>query len=477
MINIIVSDNFKNNDLDQLLSLNDTKINEYILNFGTLFYNNQNILFNSNTNDIHLKIKNDFEDKIKRLESEIIQLQHEKTLDITSLIDKGKQITKDEYEKIIDLHKSMNGELKINYDNQINDLNYKNENLNKTIMNLQNNIQTLNNRLIEFSNNQTNNNYNDINSNISVLNTKFSNYFDKIFKGNTEKGIFGENFIQTFLVDKFTNSKILDTHKESAKGDFLFSFDRLKTLVESKNVQTLKKDDTDKFYRDIELRVAKNEINSAILISLNDTSLINGKRNFHFEIKNNIPIIMIGNVFNNTEFIRFAIMTLNYLVKFGFSNNQTNDDKLQYIITSINDIFENIRRQITYLNYDKQIIVKLEESFKKRHNDLLNIDKVIKDILSKNPELSLNDNTMSGESGVGGNGNNISLFDDSLNNIIAKVKDKLIEDPGFNISIKNLETLNISASMIKKHGGIKKISDSCKNFDLNETYESSTISL
>jgi hypothetical protein len=57
-------------------------------------------------------------------------------------------------------------------------------------------------------------------------------------------------------------------------------------------------------------------------------------------------------------------------------------------------------------------------------------------------------------------------------NIIAKVKDKLIEDPGFNISIKNLETLNISASMIKKHGGIKKISDSCKNFDLNETYES-----
>ena len=204
-------------------------------------------------------------------------------------------------------------------------------------------------------------------------------------------------------------------------------------------------------------------------MKLNDTSLINGKRNFHFEIKNNIPIIMIGNVFNNTEFIRFAIMTLNYLVKFGFSNNQTNDDKLQYIITSINDIFENIRRQITYLNYDKQMIVKLEESFKKRHNDLLNIDKVIKDILSKNPELSLNDNTMSGESGVGGNVNNISLFDDSLNNIIAKVKDKLVVYPGFNISIKNLETLNISASMIKKHGGIKKISDSCKNFDLNES--------
>jgi hypothetical protein len=42
----------------------------------------------------------------------------------------------------------MNGELKINYDNQINDLNYKNENLNKTIMNLQNNIQTFSNKVI-----------------------------------------------------------------------------------------------------------------------------------------------------------------------------------------------------------------------------------------------------------------------------------------------------------------------------------------
>jgi hypothetical protein len=115
------------------------------------------------------------------------------------------------------------------------------------------------------------------------------------------------------------------------------------------------------------------------------------------------------------------------------------------------------------------MLVKLEESFKKRHNDLLNIDKIIKEILSKNPNLSLNDNTIvSGGGGVGECGNNISLFDDSLNNIISKVKEKLIEDPGFNISIKNLELLNISASMIKKHGGIKKISDGCKNLNLND---------
>jgi hypothetical protein len=47
-------------------------------------------------------------------------------------------------------------------------------------------------------------------------------------------------------------------------------------------------DDIDKFYRDIEVRSAKNDINCALLVSLNDTNLVNGHRIFHFEIKNNI---------------------------------------------------------------------------------------------------------------------------------------------------------------------------------------------
>jgi hypothetical protein len=274
---------------------------------------------------------------------------------------------------------------------------------------------------------------------------------------NTEKGIIGENFIEQYLIDKFSNCKIINTSKETAKGDMLFSFDKIKTLIESKNVQTLKKDDIDKFYRDIELRSSKNEINSALLISLNDTNLINGKRHFHFEIKFNIPIIMISNTYNNIDFIRFSILVINYLVKNGFTNinqnNQTNDNKLIFIINSLNDIFNSFKLQLNYLDNDKHLLLKMEESFRKRENDLYNIEKMFNIIFSKFPEFYSIPNSNSND-----------IIDDSLNNIILRIKTKLNDDPNFIINIRNLEEeLKISNTSIRKNGGIKKIIQSINN--------------
>jgi hypothetical protein len=390
-------------------------------------------------NDTENKIKNDYIDKLNSLENDNNKLKNEKIFEISSFIDKGKQITKDEYEKIIELHKILNNELKD-----------KNNNLDKVIIQLQSNIQDLNNKLILLNKDNENLNYQSINNNINSLNNKFSNYFDKIFKGNTEKGNFGEDFIESYLTDKFTNSKIIDTHKESAKGDFLFIFDKLKTLIESKNVQILKKDDLDKFYRDIELRVSKNEINSALLISLNDTNLINGKRHFYFEIKFNIPIIMISNTFNNFEFIRFSILILNYLIKNGFANNETSEEKFIFIINCINEIYIYFKSQINYLNNDKQLILKLEESFRKRESDLFNIDKLFKNIFSKFPEINIQYNKSKND------------YDDILNKIKNHISS--INNPSdFKINLKNLESIGIYKNDVRNIGGIKVITDAISN--------------
>jgi hypothetical protein len=251
----------------------------------------------------------------------------------------------------------------------------------------------------------------------------------------------GENFIESFLSSYFPNCKIIDTHKETAKGDMLFIFDKVKTLIESKNVQKLKKDDIDKFYRDIELRTSKNEINSAILISLNDTNLIDGKRFFHFEIKNNIPIIMISNVFKNKEYIRFSISIFNYLIENGFADNETDDEKINFVINAINEINIFFKFQITYLNSDKQMIIKLEESFRKRESDLFNIDKLFKNIFNKFPELNIQDN-------IKKNSNELKIID-----IINKIKTNTNyknSNNKFKINIKNLESIGISSNEIKK---------------------------
>ena len=399
---------------------------------------------------IENRLKTQYEDKIKSLESNINKLQNEKTLEITTLIEKGKDITKNEYDKYIKLQEDFNKQMKSNLEQQIKDINDKNTSLYNVINDLQTKNDELTNKLFELNKMTENNKFDSIIGNFNVLNDKLNDNFNKFFKGNTEKGILGEQFIESYLSDVFTNCKIIDTSSETAKGDMLFMFDKVKALVESKNVQTLKKEDIQKFYRDIEIGVSKNEINSAILISLNDTNLINGKRLFHFEIKYNIPIIMISNVFKNTEFIRFSILIFNYLIKNGFANTESDEDKLSFVINSINEIYSYFNFQMTYLNNDKQMIMKLEESFIKRENNLFNIDKMFKTMFSKFPELNAFNTKPKSE----------------LDEIIHKINthfESLDENTDFKINVKNLESIGVSKNDIRNVGGIKVITDHFSN--------------
>lgn len=397
--------------------------------------------------NIETKFKIQYDDKIKTLEGNIDKLQTEKTLEITSLIEKGKEITKHEYEKYIILQENYNKELKNNCETQIKDYNENNNKLNIFINELQTKNNDLTNKLFDLNKINENNKYDSIIGNFNVLNDKLNDNFNKFFKGNNEKGDYGELFIEKFLSDVFTNCKIIDTSNETAKGDLFFMFDKVKTLIESKNVQILKKEDIQKFYRDVEFRVAKNEINSAILISLNDTNLINGKRLFHFEIKYNIPIIMISNVFKNIEHIRFSILIFNYLIKNGFVNNETDEEKFTFVINSINEIYSYFKLQITHLDNDKQLIIKLEDSFKKRENDIYNIDKLFKNIFSKFPDLNFYDNKK--------NNNDLELILNKINNHIKILDSNTV----FKINIKNLDSIGISKNDIRNIGGIKVLTD------------------
>ena len=288
-----------------------------------------------------------------------------------------------------------------------------------------------------------------------------SNYFEKIFKDNTAKGIFGEDFIQNYLADKFSSSQIINCTKETASGDILFIYDELKLLIESKNVQTLKKEDIDKFYRDIEVRSAKNDINSALLVSLHDTNLINGHRIFHFEIKNNIPIIMISNVFNNNEYIKMAIILINNLIKKNIIKNdnyENDEEKNNVIINTINTLFENTKKQITLLENDKILISKLQESYNKREAEILNTNKIFNELFNKIPNIwKINDNKDKDKE---------KEYEKMLDDIIYKINNKYKEDPNFIISVKNIESLGISNNNIKKIGGIRKISSLINNITL-----------
>lgn len=406
--------------------------------------------------DIELKLNNQYQDKINSLEFNIEKLQNEKVINISSLIEQGKKLSQDDYDKYIKLHELHNNQLKTNYENQIKDINDKNNklidkinDLDILITNLHSNNNELTNKLFDISKMQENNKYDSLINNFSVLNQKLGDNFDRFFRDNTSKGIIGEDFIEKFLSDSFSNCKIFNFTKEFGKGDFLFVLNDSKILIESKNVQTLKKEDIDKFYRDIDIQIAKNTINSAILISLNDTNLINGKRLFHIEIKNSIPIIMISNAFKMTEYIRFSILIINYLIKIGIcNNNESDDEKLSFIINSINEIYCFFKIQINYLNNDKQMLLKIEQSYNKREVDLFNIEKLMKNIFSKYPEMYIKDT--------------VSNNNDNLETIINKIDqhiNTLEPNTEFKITTKNLEEIGILKNMIRNIGGLKVLTE------------------
>jgi hypothetical protein len=493
MINILVSDNYNNEKLNNLLLKNDVLINETILNYGILLYENQYDILQNINNESNIEIttiktkyeeiinkiesekidqknkylsemnqneiilKEQYETKIKFLENDIDTLKNNKIFEITSFIEKGKQIAIDDYEKILNLHKKINDDMKTNYETQIKLLNEKNNRLDE-------NIEKLNNKLVEYNKLKEDNNYNSINSNINNLDDKMSDFL-KLFCNNTKKGEFGETFIENYLANAFLNSNIIDKHKETACGDFLFIYDYSKILLESKNVQILKKDDTDKFYRDIELRAKNNEINSALLISLHNTSLVNGSRHFVFEIKNNIPIIMISDAYNNPNYIKFSILLLNNLLKCGFLNNMsdTDEDKLYYIINSLNEMFSLFKNELLFLENDKQILLKLDNSFKKREANLFNMKKLFTNIFSKYPDITAFKNINENKIEIS---NNEDLNNDpNFNIIIDKIKDKLKEDPSFNLTIDNLKKINISGTAIRKYS-MKKIIEKIKTISI-----------
>ena len=166
-------------------------------------------------NDIENKLKEQYDNKIKYLENDISKLQSEKTLEITSLIEKGKDITKNEYEKYIQLQEKHNTDLKLNYENQIKQLNSKLSDLDIFINKLNTKNEELTNKLFDNNKFNENNKYDSLINNINTLNGKLNDNFDKFYKGNTEKGDFGEKFIESFLSTYFTNCKIIDTHKRN----------------------------------------------------------------------------------------------------------------------------------------------------------------------------------------------------------------------------------------------------------------------
>ena len=492
IITLLVNNDYYNEKLETLISKNDTVINEQIINYGILFYectqsmpldNHENAQFYekveeikkeykinfSSLNNENIILKNDckkLQEQISLLNKNIELLTDEKFNSVCSFLEKGKQLAKDEYQNILTMQIAQREKLEQEIQNK-----------NQTIAQLQQQVLSIVRDRDDKNIITIDNKFTAIDSNINQLNIKFTDYFQKIFTNNTEKGEYGEEFVQNYLIDKFSGANIIDTHKETASGDILFHFNNLKTLIEVKNVQQVKPSEIDKFYRDIQIK--KEEINSALFISLNDTNLIKGQKIIHFEIKYNIPIFMITNAFNTPENIRLAIIIIQYLINHNFiidnqkqqnTKNEEEENKqlIQILSIAINEIFEYIQLQKINLSNDLALLQKMQDSFKKRDSQINNIDIVINGIFRQYPQLYIHKNNTkkiekTDEVTEKVDENNTTITDNYemkkiINLIIAHIKDKNLTSFNYTmINIKLLKNLLVSDGVIRNVGGIKNI--------------------
>lgn len=198
------------------------------------------------------------------------------------------------------------------------------------------------------------------------------NDFAKRYKTTVNIGDFGENFVEEYIQKHFITShsfpKLENVSSIKGYGDLHFIDNRLKLLIEVKNIQDMTKKDLNKFHDNVKDCYKNNIINAGLFISLNDTNLINGKKGIVLDflktkVKNKfeeVPVIYISNVLQNHDIIRIAINFLGYIIEKG---NKTDNSsyKLQ-----LEEISSKVQQMKTIIEKNKKCI----ETLKEQNNSL-----------------------------------------------------------------------------------------------------------
>lgn len=389
-----VSDDYKNDLLQQLISQENILMNEFILNHGTKYYlenihqqttnytdnrsNNNNDGNNDNftsteiifpTEDV---IKN-ITDKLKEQQEALMDFMKEKSnLDENPIINK---LT--EQNKL--------------YQDMLFDQNQNNIQLLSTIAQFQTKIDhhhpnadyqkiTLeHNQKIDLLQLQINGFIHGMEQKLSDINHKFS----RIFKSNTSIGETGEDYVEFIIRSNFQDISLENTSKSAEHSDYFLTNHDIQLLIECKMKDKLKTDDFSKFIRDVARGLEHKRINCAIFISLYPTTLVNGKQTFVLDTYQGIPIIYISGVLDNPHLLITSILILNFLVRNGYfpntmsitnasnclTNTNNNDQQLdinQQHQQNMNTLFD-ILRYINQIVSQEQTILEKE----KRAIDLL----------------------------------------------------------------------------------------------------------
>lgn len=318
-------------------------------------------------NSIASKLSSVREEYIKEIERALQYNQHEQNTSITNLIQNDLAtklkciLDTDMNDKVIDKIQALDDTLKLDIQKCVSEMK-KGTSTTDILSSVDATIQSKFDSLQHFLiTNQTQLRENELSTRDAIM--SIQNHFDRQ-KNSTFKGIDSENKMETLLNEAFPDASIENKTGQSKSCDFLITrVDKVPIMIENKDYSNnVPIQEVEKFIRDIDHHSC-----SGIFIS--QSSGISRKQNFQIDIHNNCVLIYIHNLQYDSDKIKLAVHTIDYLSTiFRADNYDTEELKISHTtLKEINSEYQHFLYQRSSLS---ETLKKFQKDMSKQINQL-----------------------------------------------------------------------------------------------------------
>ena len=216
---------------------------------------------------------------------------------------------------------------------------------------------------------------------------------------NIEKGNYGENYVNSHILESFPDSNLIDVSGTTASGDIIWEMEEndFKCLVEVKNVAHGKNLNIDKFVRDVNQNSDQCLVNCGLFVSLK-TENIPFKGKLKLEFVNNVPVIYVSNVFKCPSALTYAMYMVKelqcYISKFE-KGSDCEEVSVNYM-NAITIYFEKLKKDF---NNHQSLIEDLKKNSDRIQVSISklvkNMDTIMRDHVFQMRSYNINDTTQS----------------------------------------------------------------------------------
>lgn len=206
----------------------------------------------------------------------------------------------------------------------------------------------------------------------------------------TAIGKLGEGFVNNWIREVFNPAVTKITDSDSESADLRMKYEGVDILIEAKNKGALKPaDDLEKFHRDIKKYADEPTelLKAAILVNLQDSTLIHGWKICYFETRNNMPVLYVGGIQERPVLFTAAIYLLCRLAKSGQYGNNDVSSSEDEAMCEREAHKETAIKHLLFIHHMNEELIKDKKAHEEQGGRLLSRERTIKEFAEYKADL------------------------------------------------------------------------------------------